>query len=185
MTASGFPFRISFFGGGTDYPVFYREHGGSVLASTIDKYCYITCRYLPNFFEHKTRIVYSKIELVNEVNEIVHPSVRECLRFMKIDKGLEIHHDADLPARSGLGSSILEVVCILRLEGRQCCHVAGDIGVIRAFVPLAHQQIPGDGRTCGQQHEQREQRQRAAALLLARESGSGRLVVGVEMDVSR
>ena len=99
------PFRISFFGGGTDYPVFYREHGGSVLASTIDKYCYITCRYLPNFFEHKTRIVYSKIELVNEVNEIVHPSVRECLRFMKIDKGLEIHHDADLPARSGLGSS--------------------------------------------------------------------------------
>ena len=99
------PFRISFFGGGTDYPVFYREHGGAVLAATIDKYSYITCRYLPSFFEHNSRIVYSKTELVQTIDEIQHPSVRECLRFMNIEKGIEIHHDADLPARSGLGSS--------------------------------------------------------------------------------
>lgn len=99
------PFRISFFGGGTDYPVFFREHGGAVLASTIDKYSYITCRYLPRFFEHNSRIVYSKTELVQSIEEINHPSVRECLRFMQVNAGIEVHHDADLPARSGLGSS--------------------------------------------------------------------------------
>ncbi|MFC2040663.1 kinase, partial [Chloroflexota bacterium] len=99
------PFRISFFGGGTDYPVWYQENGGAVLGTTIDKYCYITCRYLPQFFEHKHRIVYSHSELVNDIEEIHHPSVRETLRFMEINDGLEIHHDGDLPARTGLGSS--------------------------------------------------------------------------------
>jgi D-glycero-alpha-D-manno-heptose-7-phosphate kinase len=99
------PFRISFFGGGTDYPSWYREHGGTVLATTIDKYCYLTCRYLPPFFEHRLRIAYSRIETCQHVDEIAHPAVRECLRFMKINRGLEIHHDGDLPARSGMGSS--------------------------------------------------------------------------------
>ena len=99
------PFRISFFGGGTDYPAWYKENGGAVLATTIDKYCYITCRYLPPFFEYKNRIVYSKTELIQDIEEIEHPSVREALRFMNIDKGVEIHHDGDLPARTGLGSS--------------------------------------------------------------------------------
>lgn len=99
------PFRISFFGGGTDYPAWYREHGGVVLATTIDKYCYITCRYLPPFFEHKHRIVYSAIENVQHVDEIVHPAVRAILGWKGCAKGLEIHHDGDLPARSGLGSS--------------------------------------------------------------------------------
>ena len=99
------PFRISFFGGGTDYPAWFREHGGTVLATSIDKYCYITCRHLPPFFEHKHRIVYSRIENVNENNEIEHPSVRAVLNWAKVQKGLEIHHDGDLPARSGLGSS--------------------------------------------------------------------------------
>lgn len=99
------PFRVSFFGGGTDYPAWYRENGGAVLATTIDKYCYITCRYLPPFFQYKNRIVYSKTELVKDIAEIKHPSVRETLRFMNIDGGVEIHHDADLPARTGLGSS--------------------------------------------------------------------------------
>lgn len=99
------PFRISFFGGGTDYPAWYREHGGVVLATTIDKYCYITCRYLPPFFEHKHRIVYSTIENVQHVDEIVHPAVRAILGWKGCDKGLEIHHDGDLPSRSGLGSS--------------------------------------------------------------------------------
>ena len=99
------PFRISFFGGGTDYPVWYRKNGGAVLGTTIDKYCYITCRYLPPFFEHKHRIVYSLSELVRDVDEIRHPSVRETLRYMGITDGVEIHHDGDLPARTGLGSS--------------------------------------------------------------------------------
>ena len=105
MIISKTPFRISFFGGGTDYPVWYRENQGQVLSTTIDKYCYITIRYLPPFFPHKHRIVYSKIEMVNDINEILHPAVRATLQFVNIDKGIEIHHDGDLPAKTGLGSS--------------------------------------------------------------------------------
>ena len=105
MIISRTPFRISFFGGGTDYPAWYSKNGGSVLSTTIDKYCYITIRYLPPFFEHKIRIVYSKIENCQAVDEIKHPAVRETLRFLKFERGLEIHHDGDLPARSGMGSS--------------------------------------------------------------------------------
>jgi D-glycero-alpha-D-manno-heptose-7-phosphate kinase len=99
------PFRVSFFGGGTDYPAWYHSHGGAVLATTIDKYCYLTCRYLPPFFEHKIRVVYSKIENCQSVEEIAHPAVREILRYCRIDRGIEIHHDGDLPARSGMGTS--------------------------------------------------------------------------------
>lgn len=105
MIISRTPFRISFFGGGTDYPTWYRKHGGAVIASTIDKYCYLSCRYLPPFFEHRIRLVYSKIENCQTVDEIVHPAVRETLKFLQIDRGIEIHHDGDLPARSGMGSS--------------------------------------------------------------------------------
>jgi D-glycero-alpha-D-manno-heptose-7-phosphate kinase len=105
MIISRTPFRISFFGGGTDYPIWYRENGGAVLATTIDKYCYITCRYLPPFFDHKHRIVYSQTELVHDLSEIRHPSARETLKYMGINEGMEIHHDGDLPARTGLGSS--------------------------------------------------------------------------------
>ena len=99
------PFRISFFGGGTDYPGWFREHGGAVLATTINKYCYITCRRLPPFFEHKHRIVYSHIENVKHNDDIQHPAVRAVLNWAKVADGMEIHHDGDLPARSGLGSS--------------------------------------------------------------------------------
>lgn len=106
MITTRTPLRISFFGGGTDYPVWYREHGGAVLATTIDKSCYITCRYLPPFFEYHSRISYSKVENVNGNREIQHPSVRACLDHMgMIDEGMEIHHIADLPARTGLGTS--------------------------------------------------------------------------------
>ncbi|MEW6658109.1 MAG: kinase [Thermodesulfobacteriota bacterium] len=105
MIISRTPFRISFFGGGTDYPAWYRKHGGTVLAATIDKYCYLTCRHLPPFFDHKYRIVYSKIENCQMIEEIAHPSVREVLRFLNMQRGVEIHHDGDLPARSGMGSS--------------------------------------------------------------------------------
>jgi D-glycero-alpha-D-manno-heptose-7-phosphate kinase len=103
MIISRTPFRISFFGGGTDYPVWYKEHSGAVLATSINKYSYITCRYLPPFFEHKFRIVYSKTETTQTVAEIQHPAVRATLDFMGIKKGVEIHHDGDLPARTGLG----------------------------------------------------------------------------------
>lgn len=105
MVISRTPFRISFFGGGTDYPAWYRKNGGSVLAASINKYCYITCRYLPPFFEHRIRVVYSKIESCHALEDIQHPAVRETLRFLNLQRGLEIHHDGDLPARSGMGSS--------------------------------------------------------------------------------
>ncbi len=105
MIVTRTPFRISFFGGGTDYPAWYQENGGVVLASTIDKYCYISCRFLPPFFEHKHRIVYSKNENVKSITEIEHPAVRAVLGWARCERGLEIHHDRDLPARSGLGSS--------------------------------------------------------------------------------
>jgi len=105
MIISRTPFRISFFGGGTDYPAWYAENSGAVLGTTINKYCYITCRYLPPFFEHKHRIIYSQMEQVQDIDEIRHPSARETLKFMGITEGIEIHHDGDLPARTGLGSS--------------------------------------------------------------------------------
>jgi len=120
------PFRISFFGGGTDYPTWFQEHGGVVIATTIDKYCYISCRYLPPFFEHKYRVVYSKIENVIDPAEIQHPAVRAILQYMNCKEGLEIHHDGDLPARSGLGSSSSFTVGLLNalkaLNGQHISH---------------------------------------------------------------
>lgn len=105
MIISRTPFRVSFFGGGTDYPVWCEENNGAVLVTTIDKYCYVTARHLPPFFDHKYRVVYSVLEHVKKISDIRHPSVKACLNFMKIHHGVEIHHDGDLPARTGLGSS--------------------------------------------------------------------------------
>ncbi len=99
------PFRISFFGGGTDYPVWYKEKGGAVLSATINKYCYINCRYLPPFFEYKYRIRYTLREETQSVAEIQHPSVRSCLQYLGVEKGVEIVHTGDIPALSGMGSS--------------------------------------------------------------------------------
>jgi D-glycero-alpha-D-manno-heptose-7-phosphate kinase len=107
------PFRISFFGGGTDYPRWFQTHGGAVLAATIDKFCYLTCRYLPPFFEHRIRLVYRQIETCQTVEEISHPAVRETLKYLEFDRGLELHHDGDLPARSGMGSSSAFTVGLL------------------------------------------------------------------------
>jgi D-glycero-alpha-D-manno-heptose-7-phosphate kinase len=122
MIISRTPFRISFFGGGTDYPAWYRQHGGAVVAASIDKYCYLTCRYLPPFFEHRFRIVYTKNENCKSIDEICHPAVREILKFVAVNRGVEIHHDADLPARSGMGSSSAFTVSLLHalhaLNGR-------------------------------------------------------------------
>jgi D-glycero-alpha-D-manno-heptose-7-phosphate kinase len=113
MIISRTPFRISFFGGGTDYPVWYRRHGGAVLAASIDKYCYLTCRYLPPFFEHRIRLVYRKIETCKTVDEIAHPVVKAVLKRLGFERGLELHHDGDLPARSGMGSSSAFAVGLL------------------------------------------------------------------------
>jgi D-glycero-alpha-D-manno-heptose-7-phosphate kinase len=107
------PYRMSFFGGGTDYPVWFREHGGAVIGTTIDKYCYISCRYLPPFFEHRSRVVYSKIENVQSNTDIVHPAVRGVLTTLGVEAGVEIHHDGDLPARTGIGSSSAFTVGLL------------------------------------------------------------------------
>lgn len=107
MFISRTPFRISFFGGGTDYPDWYLKEGGCVLSTSIDKYCYITCRNFPPFFPDTYRIVWSHIENVSSINEILHPAVREGLRMMGFEnwRGIELHHQGDLPARSGMGSS--------------------------------------------------------------------------------
>lgn len=113
MIITSTPFRISFFGGGTDYPIWYREHGGSVFSTTIHKSCYLSCRHLPPFFEYHSRISYSKVENVGRNDAIEHPSVRACLQFLNITEGVEIHHVADLPARTGLGTSSAFTVGLL------------------------------------------------------------------------
>src|SRR5437870_3034206 len=125
MIISRTPFRISFFGGGTDYPSWFRQHGGAVLTTTIDKYCYISVRELPPFFSHRYRLVYSAIENVREIGEIQHPAVRAVLEWMNCDTGLEIHHDGDVPARSGLGSSSAFTVGLINaMKALRGCHMS-------------------------------------------------------------
>ena len=125
MIISRTPFRVSFFGGGSDYPQWYREHGGAVLATAIDKYCYISCRRLPPFFDYKHRLVYRKQETVNEISEIQHPAVRGVFSYFEWNDGVEIHHDGDLPARSGLGSSSSFTVGLINaLRAMQGRHIS-------------------------------------------------------------
>jgi D-glycero-alpha-D-manno-heptose-7-phosphate kinase len=162
------PFRISFFGGGTDYPSWYRQHGGAVLAATIDKFCYLTCRYLPPFFEHRIRVVYRNIETCQTVDEISHPAVRETLKYLQFHRGLELHHDGDLPARSGMGTSSAFTVGLLHalhaLRGgkptkmqlaRESIHIEQDIlretvgsqdQVMAAYGGLRHVTFSADGK---------------------------------------
>ena len=98
------PFRMSFFGGGTDFPDFYKEHGGAVISTSFDKYCYVNVRHLPRFFDYATELSYSKIERVVDVEEIKHPAIREAMKFLDMHE-LRLTYEADLPARSGLGTS--------------------------------------------------------------------------------
>jgi D-glycero-alpha-D-manno-heptose-7-phosphate kinase len=123
MIISRTPLRVSFFGGGTDYPAWYSQERGAVLSMAIDKHTYISCRYLPPFFEFRSRIVYSNIELVVDHDEINHPSVRESLKYMNIRHGVAVQHEADLPARTGVGSSSSFTVGLLHalyaLKGQQ------------------------------------------------------------------
>jgi len=105
MIISQTPVRISFLGGGTDYPEHFTQYGGETLGASIDKYTTISVTSLTKFFNHRIRISYSKTELCSNIDDIQHPSVRECMRFLKIDGGVEISIVNDLPARTGLGSS--------------------------------------------------------------------------------
>lgn len=98
------PFRMSFFGGGTDLPEFFNEYGGSVISTSFDKYCYVNVRHLPRFFEYKTEVVYSKMERVTTVNEIAHPAIREAMKYLDMHE-IRLTYEGDLPARSGLGTS--------------------------------------------------------------------------------
>jgi len=122
MILSKTPVRISFFGGGTDYPAYFERKKGAVMGTTINKYVYISVNRLSQFFEYNYRVGYSKSELVKNINEIIHPSVRETLKYKKIKEGLDIHIFSDLPARTGLGSSSSFTVGFLNalyaLEGK-------------------------------------------------------------------
>ncbi|ADG94573.1 GHMP kinase [Arcobacter nitrofigilis DSM 7299] len=124
MIVSRTPHRISFFGGGTDYPEYYKQYGGKTLGVAINKYSYLNVRKLPPFFDYKHRIVYSNQENVNSLDDIIHPSVRETLKFLNVNLGLSIHHDGDIPARSGMGSSSAFTVGLLNsinaLNGKIC-----------------------------------------------------------------
>jgi len=117
MAISRTPYRISFFGGGTDYPDWYLKHGGAVLSMAINKYCYITGRHLPPFFGIRHRIVWSHIETVGAISEILHPAVRAGLKASNYtdEEGVELHHQGDLPARSGIGSSSAFAVGLLNV----------------------------------------------------------------------
>ena len=119
MIISRTPFRITFFGGGTDFPLWYKYSRGKVINASINKFCYISVRNLPPFFKHRYRIVYSKIEHVKDLKNISHQAFREALCLFKkrirFNSGLEIHYDGDLPAKSGMGSSSAFVVGLLNL----------------------------------------------------------------------
>lgn len=161
------PFRISFFGGGTDYPPWFQQHGGAFLSTTINRYCYVMCRYLPPFFEVKGRITWSRIENVSTLDEIENPVVRETLRYFGMEPALDIQYHGDLPARAGLGSSssftvgLLHGLHVLRGEAankyelaQEAIHIEqnliGDtVGVqdqiAAAFGGLNHTRIKPDG----------------------------------------
>lgn len=109
------PLRVSFFGGGTDFPGHFLEHGGAVLATAINRCAYVTVQpFNHGFFDHRLRIAYRRVEAVSDAAAIEHPAIRACLQKLGIDEGVELHHMADLPARTGLGSSSTFVVAMLQ-----------------------------------------------------------------------
>jgi len=128
------PYRISLFGGGTDYPAWFNDHGGAVISFAINKYCYLTVRHLPPFFDHKFRFVYSGIEDCKRIDEIKHPAIKGVLQHLCWTEGIEVHHDGDLPARSGIGSSSSFTVGLLNA-------LRALKGQISSKYDLAHQAI--------------------------------------------
>lgn len=113
MIVTKTPFRLSLFGGGTDYPDWFSENPGTILSAAMSHYCFLTVKKLPPFFDHRNRVVYSQIENVNNIGDINHPSVKACLQYLEIPEGISITHDADLPAKSGIGSSSAFTVGLL------------------------------------------------------------------------
>ncbi len=134
MIISKTPVRVSFFGGGTDYPDYFREFEGSVLNTSIDKYIYVTVNKIEGLLDHKYRVAYSKLELCNHVDDISHPVVREVIKYLGIDDGLEINIFSDLPARTGIGSSSSFTVGLLH-------SLYGLMGVMKSKEQLAHEAI--------------------------------------------
>ena len=122
------PYRISFFGGGTDYPDWYRAEGGQVISTAIDRYCYVTCRYFPEFFPPQHRIVWSVAEAVNSIADIRHPAVREALMMLDFDdsRGLDVNYHGELPARTGMASSSAFAAALIQaltvLKGGELSH---------------------------------------------------------------
>ena len=105
MIISKTPYRLSLFGGGTDYPAWYEKNPSKIISASMAYYCYISLKQLPPYFDYVNRVIYSKIESVSDISQIEHPSVRECLKYYGVPNGISISHDGDLPARSGIGSS--------------------------------------------------------------------------------
>ncbi len=141
MIISRTPFRISLFGGGTDYPAWYSEYGGAVIGTTINKYCYISIRSLPPFFGHRHRIVYSRIELPATTDEIEHPAVRAVLKEHKVHEGVEIQHHGDLPARSGMGSSSSFTVGLLNAVRAFQGRISSPLWLAREAIRIEHDVI--------------------------------------------
>jgi len=123
MIISKTPFRISLIGGGTDFPEYYKRFPGLVIGSTIDKYCYVSARFLPNVFKYKHRIVWSKNEVVKSNNQIIHPTVKAVFKYLKINQGLEIHYQGDLQKNSGLGTS--SAFCVGLINSLKRLHKKG------------------------------------------------------------
>lgn len=154
MIISKTPFRISFFGGGTDFPDFFNEYGGKVLSTTIDKYCYVSVRPLPEFFDYKNEIIYSKIEQIKNIDDINHPMVRNCLKLLNIHN-IKVYYDADLPARTGLGTSSSFAVgllnCLYRLNNDDIFKVINtEQGMYKYKAKLANSAIHVERNMCNE-----------------------------------
>ena len=141
MILSKTPLRVSLWGGGTDYPIYFKEHGGEVLGFAIDKYVYLSLRKLPPFFPHRHRLVYSQVETVRSIDDIVHPSIRAVLSFLKPDCGIELHYDADLPARSGMGSSSSFTVGLLNTLHAYRGHMASKLDLAREAIHIEQNEL--------------------------------------------
>jgi D-glycero-alpha-D-manno-heptose-7-phosphate kinase len=143
MAISRTPYRVSFFGGGTDYPAWYRQHGGAVLSMAINHYCYVSGRHLPPFFGIRHRIVWSHIETVGSISEILHPAVRTGLRTLGFndEDGVELHHQGDLPARSGIGSSSAFAVGLINVLHAMRGKRLGPLELARDAIDLEQNQL--------------------------------------------
>ena len=168
MAISRTPYRVSFFGGGTDYPAWYRRHGGAVLSMAINKYCYIGTGFLPPFFGIRHRIIWSHIEAVGAISEILHPAVRAGLQTLGFDdtQGIELFHQGDLPARSGIGSSsafavgLMNVLNAMRGNNLDAHALAKSAIGPRAEQAQGKRRMPGPDRQRLRRHERHQVRAR-------------------------